>query len=107
MLNPNVHVVAPKTSTDWLMMPYADEPEEHDGHNVAVSTAMLELCDYDRELLMAIFAERLSYAELADRIGSTKPQVWREVQAALTKLRTTLERSSLGPKPKQRTEQTA
>lgn len=86
------HTVKPSSPLEWLMMsPNADEPEEANAdQRSAVEAAIASLPEHDHDLILAIFAERLSYAELADRLGCSTPHAWRKTQKVIASLRKTL-----------------
>lgn len=56
----------------------------------AVSNAVSLLSDREQECVQGIFYERLSYEQLALKLGVSKPYAWRITQRAMEKLRTHL-----------------
>jgi RNA polymerase sigma factor (sigma-70 family) len=80
----------PETETEWLMQPHEEVPNLDESHIDAVALIIDKLSPRDRQVIEAIFFERKSYQQLADRLGCSKPHAWRITQAAMNRLKSLL-----------------
>ena len=91
----------PTSPLEWLMQrPYEDEPTEYNLDLDLVAEAWSQLPLDESDIIQAVFHERLSYEELGERLGCSKPHAWRRTQQALEHLRSIL--GSLDPEIEQR-----
>ena len=65
--------------------------EERQPLREVVAAAMEQLSEQEQFVLDAVHSERLSNAQLAERLGVSKTQAWRLIQSATDTLRTLLE----------------
>lgn len=82
---------APSTEIERLMMLHSDTYDDSNDHIEVVAAAVEQLCDESRWILQAIYSERITYQELGDRLGVSKPHAWRLTQRAVQELRTLIE----------------
>jgi len=81
----------PTTATEWLMTPYKDTPNLDEEHRDVVAHAVDNLTPRLRDALEGFFFERLSYAQIGQRLGVSKTHAWRLVRQATSILKTQLE----------------
>lgn len=89
----------PVVAFDWLLLrgDY-NELSDHVEHSQSelVRDALESLSEEDQDVLMARFYERLSYSQLATRLGkSNKGTAWKIVKTALERLEEELARRGL------------
>lgn len=72
-------------------MRLGDMPVDNDAHNNTVARALMQLGDESRWILHAIYYERITYQELGDRLGVSKPHAWRLAQRAVQQLASALD----------------
>jgi RNA polymerase sigma factor (sigma-70 family) len=77
----------PTTEIEWLMMRDGEPAPSSDVHNLIVEEALTALPDESQWILQAIFYERITYEELGQRLGVSKPHAWRLTQRAVNQLK--------------------
>lgn len=81
----------PSSQTEWLMMRHGDPPSTETDHVAIVQDTFALLSEQDQYILNALYTEQITYQELGDRLGVSKPHAWRLAQRAVADLKQLLE----------------
>jgi len=73
------------TNSDWLLQ-IGDAPNVENSHIDIVRNAVESLDDTSRQIVEAIFYERIPYSQLGTRLGFSKVHAWRLTKKALGQL---------------------
>lgn len=77
------------TESDWLLQ-LGDSPSIGNSHIDIVRNAVESLDETSRQIVEAIFYERIPYSQLGSRLGFSKVHAWRLTKKALAQLERTL-----------------